>query len=100
MWKQIKGYEGLYDISSRGEVRSYYSKRTKKICDSPQHMLAVRKLYVDETGKIKGVPHVMLFKNKQRKELRVKDLVREAFKLAEDTKVDCCYRISDKHFLI
>ena len=27
MWKDIKGYEGLYEISDKGEVRNYITRK-------------------------------------------------------------------------
>ncbi len=31
IWKDIKGYEGLYEVSNLGRVRSYYIRKLKNI---------------------------------------------------------------------
>lgn len=31
MWKPVKGYEGFYDVSNRGRVRSWCTKDTRKL---------------------------------------------------------------------
>lgn len=33
IWKDIKGFEGIYQVSSSGLVRSRYSKSGKSLCD-------------------------------------------------------------------
>ena len=43
-WKRIKGYEGLYDISDMGEVRTYRKqvKGRHVVCDTP-HIYSPRR---------------------------------------------------------
>lgn len=35
IWKAIPGYEGLYDVSNLGNVRTYYAKGGKTLSDTP-----------------------------------------------------------------
>ena len=62
IWKDIPGYEGLYQASNLGKIRSIY--RYKKI-------LKQYKNY--------GYLHVQLFKNKKQKYSRVHRLVAQTF---------------------
>lgn len=63
IWKDIKGYEGLYQISNFGRVRSFAKKRPKIL---KQHNVGVYK-------------RVGLSKDKKRKHYLVHRLVAEAF---------------------
>ena len=63
-WTDIKGYEGLYEVSNLGNVRSLrYGKRK------------VLKTYVQNSGYI----YVDLYKNKKKKHHLVHRLVAQAF---------------------
>lgn len=65
LWRPVKGYEGLYEISNTGEVKSiYYNKKPK-----------ILKKSMTTTGYYK----VGLWKNKRKKSLRVHKLVAKAF---------------------
>ena len=63
-WKPIKGYEGLYEVSNTGKIKSF--QRGK-----------IRILYPRKTPR--GYLHVILSKNKVNKDLRVHRLVASAF---------------------
>lgn len=63
IWKDIKGYENLYQVSNFGNVKSFYNK---------SHLL---KLKPDKYGYIS----VTLVKEKKKKRKRVHRLVAEAF---------------------
>ena len=70
IWKDIKGYEGLYQISNYGEVKSLekkagFSTRKEKIL----------KQHLDKDGYVK----VYLCKNNKVKFLSVHRLIAEAF---------------------
>lgn len=62
MWKDIKGYEGLYEVSDKGEVRNYITK----------------KLIVGDVNNF-GYCRVKLYKNKKQKTFFRHRLVAEAF---------------------
>ena len=66
-WKDIPGYEGLYQVSNIGEIKSLNYKQTHK-----PHLLSQAK---DRDGYFR----VVLVKDKQRKNKLVHRLVAEAF---------------------
>lgn len=66
VWRPVKGYEGRYDVSDKGEIRSYY--RAKSIG---------RILLQRNEGH--GYKQVALYNNGKRTEKRVHVLVAEAF---------------------
>ena len=65
-WKDIEGYEGLYQISNKGRVKSLKNNKTKK-----EKIL--------KPINVKGYLKVDLYKNKTRKNLLVHRLVANAF---------------------
>lgn len=72
IWKDIEGYEGLYQVSNMGRVKSFN---------------------INENGKIlkqgttkKGYLYVILYKDKKTKPMRVHRLVAQAFIPNEDNK--------------
>lgn len=62
MWRDIKGYEGLYEVSDKGEVRNYIT----------------RKLIVGDINNF-GYYRVKLYKNKKQKTFFRHRLVAQAF---------------------
>lgn len=68
IWKPISGYEGLYEISTHGNVKSLNYNHTK--------VAKNLKFGVSQDGKYYSVG---LFKNNKRKKFRVNRLVAEAF---------------------
>lgn len=62
VWKDIKGYEGLYQVSNEGRVKSFYTNKILTPVDDGQGYLRVR-----------------LYKNKEWKSIRVHRLVANAF---------------------
>lgn len=68
-WKSITGYEGLYEVSSLGRVRSLWDGRLQI------HRTKVLKPMKNKCGYL----FVVLFKNGERKMFRVHRLVSEAF---------------------
>lgn len=70
VWKPIAGYEGLYDVSDRGNVRSYqnYGFELKK---EPKILRPTLNKY--------GYPTVTLCKNAKHKQKSVHRLVAETF---------------------
>lgn len=74
-WRPVVGYEGLYDVSSCGEVRG-----TAKLVVgnhlSPYRTIPER---AKRVSLLKGYPAVTLFRNGNRKLIKVHRLVAEAF---------------------
>lgn len=54
IWKQIVGYEGLYDISSKGRVYSHITSRFLRVSKAKGHYSSVA-LYKNKIGKSKEV---------------------------------------------
>lgn len=77
IWKPITGFEGLYDISNKGRVRSYMRKGSTGIFKEP-HILKG----------FKGTHYLtaILCKDKVRKTFNVHRLVAEAFIPNPDNK--------------
>lgn len=64
IWKEIKGYEGLYSISNYGRVKSYHNNKE-----------IIKRIVEESTGYYK----VNLFKDGKSKTKRIHRLVAEAF---------------------
>lgn len=77
IWKDIKDYEGLYQISSYGRVKSFYGKE-KILKPSIQHFEYKNKNYKREK--------IELVKNGIRKSLKIHRLVAQAFIPNPDNK--------------
>ena len=76
LWKDIKGYEDLYQVSNYGRVKSkdriqYFNNRFKDC----QRLLKGRIL----SPSMKPYPHITLCKNDKHKDVRVHQLVWDAF---------------------
>lgn len=76
-WKDIKGYEGLYQISNLGNVKSV--PRNGKYCTR------IIPLYMSLSDR-NGYKAVTLYKNGERATLSVHRLVAEAFVTNEENK--------------
>ena len=70
-WRFIKGYEGIYEVSNHGIVRSV----TRKLPDGRTRKGIVLRPYIDEDG----YKHVSLCKNGKMKHFIVHRLVAESF---------------------
>lgn len=78
IWKDIKGYEGLYQVSNLGNVKSkdrtttflQYGKKTTKICKGK---------LIRPQSRSHGYLAVFLYKNTGREQVSVHRLVAEAF---------------------
>ena len=74
IWKDIKGYEGIYQVSNDGCVRTFLKKDGLvgyKLCDKPKMMAII--------NKDNGYKYVTLSKNGKRHNHYVHRLVAEAF---------------------
>ena len=80
-WLDISGYEGLYQISNFGRVKSFYFKNP--------HIL--------KPHKVKGYSNVELYKNKKKKQFYIHRLVMENFCPIENMNVlDVNHKDEDK----
>lgn len=75
IWKPIKGYEGLYEVSNFGRVRSV--DRTITYANGSVHFYkgVIRKLFED----VDGYPVVVLTKHNQLKTFKVHKIEMDAF---------------------
>lgn len=80
-WLDIPGYEGLYQISNFGRVKSFYFKN----------------LRILKPHKVKGYSNVELYKNKKKKQFYIHRLVMENFCPIENMNVlDVNHKDEDK----
>lgn len=70
IWRDIKGFEGLYQVSNMGRVKSF--RKSKKLCEPEEYIL---KNYSANNGYLQ----VYLYGHKKRKAPLVHRLVAEAF---------------------
>ena len=74
-WRDVPGYEGIYEVSSFGKVRT----KEGKITESNHHGLRLWKSRILKQKNSKGYKKVSLYKNKRRRDLYVHRLVAMAF---------------------
>lgn len=83
VWKDIPGYEGIYEVSDKGKVRSSKDKTTKSVLHGERKWKQrVLKQKIDK----KGYKRVTLWKNKVGKDFLVHRLVAMAFLEKPDGK--------------
>lgn len=80
-WRDVVGYEGLYQVSNYGRVKSFYYCREM-----------IRKIRRDE----KGYATIDLVKNRRQKSLSVHIIVAKAFIENPKNKREVNHRIADK----
>lgn len=71
IWKPIKGFEGLYEVSNLGRVRSHVYSNT--------YANKVGEVILKHDTSARGYHRITLFKDKQKTRVRVHRLVAEAF---------------------
>ena len=86
LWKPVVGYEGLYEVSSEGQVRSL--SREVKYSNGSTHRHLGRMLKLTT---LHGYPSVCLAKNGTRKTSYVHLLVLEAFVGARPASMEGCH---------
>lgn len=69
-WEWIKGYEGIYEVSNHGRVRSY---------KNGSHGLREAPKILKATVSVKGYPTVALYKNKVKYSVGLHRVLAEAF---------------------
>lgn len=68
IWKAVSGYEGLYEVSNLGRVRSHY--KTGRTLNGPHYM---------RPGDVRGYKQLVFCKNGEKRVRLVHRLVAEAF---------------------
>lgn len=74
-WKDVVGFEGLYEVSNYGNVRKSSNKRIKQ----------------PTKDKESGRPFILLWKNNKAKAVRIHRLVLFAFIGPNPDKYECCH---------
>ena len=75
IWKDIKGYEGLYEVSNLGRIKSL--KRTVKYINGRVDVIP-EKIRINQKDAA-GYPMITLDKNRKRKTFRIHQLMAIAF---------------------
>lgn len=86
-WRDIKGYEGFYQISNLGRVKSLERKN---------HQGILKKERILHVYNSCGYRKLSLIKNKIKKKHYVHTLVLEAFVGPRPTGYDCCHYNNDR----
>ena len=73
-WRDIKGYEGLYQVSNAGDIKSL-----RKLKYNGSGMFFQKEMILSQTNTSTGYKKVELTKEGKRKSHRVHRLVAEAF---------------------
>ena len=81
IWKDIEGYEGLYQVSNFGKIKSIGYKKKKILKPTQDHY---------------GYLNVTLYKNKNKKAKRIHRLVAEAFIANPENKPEIDHIDTDK----
>lgn len=71
VWKPVKGYEGIYEVSNKAKVRSFYKFKTNIVIDTPR-------IVKTPTNDV-GYPVVTLCKNGKRENKHLHIIVAENF---------------------
>lgn len=87
-WRDVVGYEGMYDISTHGRLRSYLRQRMR-----PMTQPAVLKPYVPKRT---GYPMYLLSKGGQEKWRTAHSLVLESFVGPRPDGLECCHNDGDR----
>jgi hypothetical protein len=78
-WKDVVGYEGLYEVSDHGQVRS---AKTKKIKQYTKHIYEKR-------------PFMNIWRDNKQRIVRPHKLVMEAFVGPKPQGMECCHNDGD-----
>lgn len=91
IWKPVGGYEGLYEVSNLGRVRSLSRKVIVHHADSTTHIKTLSMRLLKPCLDIGGYRRVSLWKNSQWEKPRISWLVLEAFKGTRPKGMDSCH---------
>ncbi|MCP9067495.1 NUMOD4 domain-containing protein [Streptococcus parasanguinis] len=83
IWKDVKGYEGIYEVSNYGRVRTHKDKTTDSILHGVRHWK--QRILKPKSTKTRE-PRVSLWKDKKSKDYLVHRLVAIAFIPNPDNK--------------
>lgn len=90
-WKPVVGYEGLYEVSDKGNVRSM--ERTVRYKDGRTFSYPQRTIKLQE---VLGYPSITLSREGRRRSIWVHRLVAEAFIPVPDGKTEVNHKDGDK----
>lgn len=79
IWKDIPGYEGSYQVSNMGRVRSLPRKRARQRANYKDGFVTIPGVVLKPFKDRRGYPKVRLYPVKNRNQPRVHQLVAEAF---------------------
>lgn len=86
VWKDVKGYEGLYEVSSKGRVRTKEGKTTYRILNGRKQKRVWKSRVLKEKNPSGRDVRVSLWKNRKEKSWLVHRLVAMAFLPNTDNK--------------
>jgi uncharacterized protein (DUF2164 family) len=79
IWKEIKGYEGIYEVSNLGQVRSSFGKTTEKTRFNKKVLSTWKQRILKTRTNKENSVFINLFKNKTRRNFIVARLVAYTF---------------------
>jgi hypothetical protein len=89
IWKPVLGYEGLYDVSNLGRVRSYRKKWQGEVCKYPQFIKKPKMT-------IYGYIHIRLSSKTESKWCSLHRVVLKAFTGPCPKGMQCCHKDNNK----
>lgn len=100
IWKDIEGYEGMYQVSNLGRVKSLERWQYNPVCQDCKQYVPERIKTASnkkENGKKQGYLTMVLYRNNKGKNVYVHRLVAEAFIPNPEGKETVNHKNGDKH---